>query len=110
MLNITYYKLRAKKHFAYYIIGLGVESYRVGGTREFLNQTLTIPRGHCIRETMRKELKIVARMGLCSGQRCGNTMVDAMESNLPDVIWDVMQMGYQNSAPGVDESCRMVCG
>ena len=59
---------------------------------------------------MRKELKIVARTGLCGGQRCGSAMADAIESNLPDAIWDVMQMGYQNSAPGVDESCRMVCG
>ena len=44
LLNITYYKLRAGKHFAYYIIGLGVESYRVGSTEEILNQVLMIPR------------------------------------------------------------------
>ena len=48
LLNITYYKLRARKYFAYYIIGLGVESYRVGGAKEFLNQTLMIPEGHYI--------------------------------------------------------------
>ena len=44
LLNITYYKLRAGKHFAYYIIGLGVESYRVGGAEEILDQALMIPR------------------------------------------------------------------
>ena len=37
LLNVTYYKLRAGKHFAYYIIGQGVEGYRVGGAREILN-------------------------------------------------------------------------
>ena len=37
LLNITYYKLRAKKHFAYYIISQGVEGYRVGGARKVLN-------------------------------------------------------------------------
>ena len=44
MLNITYYKLWAKKHFAYYIIGQGVEGYRVGGAKEVLYQALMIPR------------------------------------------------------------------
>ena len=42
--NITYYKLRAGKHFGYYIIGLGDEGYRVGGIREILDQALIIPR------------------------------------------------------------------
>ena len=102
--------LQATKQFAHYIIGQSIESYRVGGTKEFFNQTLMIPGGHCIQETMRKELKIIARTGLCSGQRCGSAMADAMESNLLDTIWDVMQTGYQNSAPGVDESRCMVCG
>ena len=44
MLTITYYKLWAEKHSAYYIIGLGVESYRVGGAEEILDQALMIPR------------------------------------------------------------------
>ena len=46
LLNITYYKLRVGKHFAYYIIGQGVEGYRVGDAREILNQTLMHPREH----------------------------------------------------------------
>ena len=44
--NITYYKLWARKHLAYYIIDQGVEGYRVGGAREILNQALMIPRVH----------------------------------------------------------------
>ena len=44
LLNVTYYKLRAGKHFAYYIIDQGVEGYRVGGAKEILNQALMIPR------------------------------------------------------------------
>ena len=69
-----------------------------------------IPEGHCIRETMRKKLKIVARAGLCGGQRCGSAMADTMESNLPDMVWNVMQMDCQNSAPGIDKSHRVICG
>ena len=42
--NITYYKLRAKKHFGYYIIGLGDKGYRVGGVGEILDQALIISR------------------------------------------------------------------
>ena len=42
--NITYYKLRTRKHFVYYIISLGSKGYRVGGVEEILNQALVIPR------------------------------------------------------------------
>ena len=48
LLNVAYYKLRARKYFAYYIIGQGIESYRVGGAHEILNQMLMFPRIHCI--------------------------------------------------------------
>ena len=48
LLNITYYKLRAKKHFAYYIIGQGIESYSVGGAHKILNQALMLPRVRCV--------------------------------------------------------------
>ena len=55
LLNVTYYKLRAGKYFAYYIIGQGIESYRVGGVHKILNQALMLPRVHCVRETMGKK-------------------------------------------------------
>ena len=110
LLKITYYKLRAGKQFAHYIIGQSIESYRVGGTKEFLNQTLMILGRHCIRETMRKKPKIVTRAGLCSSQRYGNTMTNAMESNLPDVVWNVMQTDYQNGTTSIDKSRRVICG
>ena len=42
--NITYYKLWARKHFAYYIIDLGDRGYRVSSTKEILNQAFVIPR------------------------------------------------------------------
>ena len=35
--NTTYYRLRAVKHFGYYIIGLGDKGYRVGSTEEIFN-------------------------------------------------------------------------
>ena len=110
LLKITYYKLRVGEQFAHYIIGQSIESYRIGGTREFLSQTLMILGGYCIWETMRKKLKIVAGVGLCSGQRCGSAMADTMENNLPDVVWNVMQTDYRNSTPGIDKSCRAICG
>ena len=110
MLKITYYKLRVGEQFAHYIIGQSIESYRVGSAEEFLNQTLIIPEGHCIQETMRKKLKIVARTGLCSGRRCGSAMANTMESNLPDAVWNVMQMDYQNGTPGIDKSHHMIYG
>ena len=42
--SVTYYKLWARKHFVYYVIGLGGQSYRVGGVKEILDQSLVIPR------------------------------------------------------------------
>ena len=97
------------KQFAHYIIGQSIEGCRVGSAREFLNQTLMILGGHCIRETMRKKLKIVTRAGLCSSQRCGSTMMNAMESNLPNAVWDVMQTDYRNGASSIDKSRRLIC-
>ena len=43
LLNIAYYKSWARKHFAYYIIGQGVEGHGVGGTKEVLSQTIMVP-------------------------------------------------------------------
>ena len=71
---------------------------------------LMILERHYVRETMRKKLKIVTRAGFYSSQRCGSTMTNAMESNLPDVVWNVMQTDYQNSTPGIDKSRRVICG
>ena len=110
LLKIIYYKLRAGKQFAHYIIAQGIESYRAGGAKEFINQTLMILGRYCIRETMRKKPKIVTRAGLCSSQRCGSTMANAMESNLPDAVWNVMQTDYQNGAPGINKSHRVIYG
>jgi len=42
--NITYYKLRVRKHFGYYIIGLKDKGYGVSSTEEILNQAFIIPR------------------------------------------------------------------
>ena len=98
LLKITYYKLQAEKQFAHYIIGQSILSYRASGAKEFLNQTLMILGGHCIRETMRKKSKIVTRAGLCNSQRCGSAMANAMESNLPNAVWNVMQIDYRNGA------------
>ena len=108
LLNITYYKLRAGKHFAYYIIGQGVEGYRVGGARKNLNQTVMLPRVRRVWKTMGKKTKIVARMGLCSSQRHGSTMTNAMKSDLPDMVQDVMQAKHRNGAPGIDKSRRVI--
>ena len=108
MLNITYYKLWARKHFAYYVIGQGVEGHGVGGAKEILSQTLMIPRVRRIQKTMRKKPKIVARTSLCSGQCRGSAMTDAMKSNLPDAIRDVIQANYWDGTSGIDKSYRVL--
>ena len=106
--NITYYKLRTEKHFSYYIIGLGDKGYGVSSTEEILNQAFIIPRVRRGWKTMGEEPKFVARMGLRRSQRHGGTMVKAMQSNLPDMVWDVMQANHRDSASGVDESRRVL--
>ena len=107
MLNVTY-KLWAEKHFAYHIIGQGVEGHGVSGAKEILSQTLVIPRVHRIRKTVRKKPKIVARTSLCGSQHRGSTMMDAMKSNLPDAIRDVIQANYWDGASSIDKSCRIL--
>ena len=59
---------------------------------------------------MGKKLKIMARTGLCSSQRHGSAMMNAMKGDLPDMILDVMQANHQNGAPSSDKSRRMVRG
>ena len=108
LLNITYYKLRARKHFAYHIIGQGVEGYRFGDAIEILNQAFMIPRVHRVWKTMGKKPKIVARAGLCSSQHHSSTMTNAMKSDLPDTVQDVMQANCQNGAPGIDKSHHVI--
>ena len=48
LLNVAYYKLWAEENLAYYIIGQGIKSYRIGGTHEILNQALLLPRVCCV--------------------------------------------------------------
>ena len=86
LLNIAYYKLRAEENLAYYVIGQGIKSYRIGSTHEILNQALLLPRVCCVWKTMGKKLKILARTGLGGSQRHGSAVTDAMESNLPNTI------------------------
>jgi len=47
-------------------------------------------------------------MGLCSSQRHGGTMTNAMQSDLPDTVQDVMQANYPDGAPGIDKSRRIL--
>jgi len=108
LLNIAYYKLRAEENLAYYVIGQSIKNYRIGGTHEILNQALLLPRVCCVWKTMGKKLKISAQMGLGGSQRRCSTMMNAMESNLPDTIWDVKQTDHRNGAPGIDKSRRMI--
>ena len=84
--NVTYYKLQARKHFVYYIIGLGSKSYRVSGVEEILDQALLIPRVCRGWKTMGKKSKLMARTGLRSSQHHGGTMTNAMQSDLPNTV------------------------
>ena len=59
---------------------------------------------------MGKEPKLVARMDLHRSQRHGGTMANAMQSDLPNVIRDIMQANQQDGASSVDESRRVLRG
>ena len=69
-----------------------------------------IPRAFGGWKTMGKKPKIVARAGLCSSQHHDSTMMNAMKSDLPDMVSDVMQVNHQNDACGIDKSCLMIRG
>ena len=84
--NVTYYKLQARKHFVYYIIGLGSKSYKVGDVEEILDQTLMVPMVFSGWKTIGKKPKLVARMGLRSSQRHGSTMTNATKSDLSNTV------------------------
>ena len=106
--NITYYKLRAGKHFGYYIIGLGDKGYGVSSTKEILNQAFIIPRVRRGWKTMGEEPKFVTRMGLRRCQRHGGTMVNAMQSDLPDTVQNVVQANHRDGTSSIDGSHRVL--
>ena len=106
--EITYYKLQTRKHFVYYIVGLGGQGYRVGGVEEILDQVLIISRVSNGWSSTRKKPKIMAGVNLRSSQRHGSTMTNAMKSDFSDVVRDVVQANHQNDAPDIDESRRMI--
>ena len=108
MLNITYYKLWARKHFGYYAIGLDNKGYGVGSAEEILNLALMIPRVHHGWKTMGKKSKFVAKTGLHGSQCHGNTMTNAMQSDLPNTVWGVMQANHWDDASSIDESHRVL--
>jgi len=59
---------------------------------------------HRVWETMRKNPEIAAKMGLCSSQRRGSTVMDTMKSDLPDAVRDVVQANHQDSASSIEKS------
>ena len=104
LLNITYYKLWARKHFGYYIISMGNKGYRVSNTEEILNQAFMIPRVHHSWEAVGKEPKLLARMDLCRSQCHDSTMANAMQSDLSDMVQDVVQANHWDGVSSVDKS------
>ena len=106
--SLSYYKLKARKYFVHYVFGLGSKGYGVGSVEEILDQALMILRVFGGWKTMGKKSKLVARASLRSGQCHVSTMTNTMESNLSDVVWDVVQANHRHSTPGVDESCRVL--
>ena len=61
-------------------------------------------------KTMGKESKLVAKASLRSSQCHGSTMMNTVESNLSDTVWDIVQANHRCGTPGVDESCRILYG
>ena len=57
---------------------------------------------------MGKKPKLVAKVGLRSSQRHGSTMTNAVKSDLPDMVWDVLQANHRYGAPGIDKSHCML--
>jgi len=57
---------------------------------------------------MGEKPKFKARMSLHRSQCHGGTMANAMQSDLPNTVWDVVQANHRDGASGVDESHCML--
>ena len=106
--SFSYYKLKAGEHFIHYVLGLGSKGYGVGGVEEILDEALMIPRLFGGWKSMGKKLKLVARASLRSSQCHGNTMMNAVQSDLPDMVRDVVQANQWDGASGIDKSCHVL--
>ena len=68
-----------------------------------------IPKVHCSWEAVGKEPKLVARMDLRRSQCHDSTMANAMQSDLSDMVRDVVQANHWDGASGVDKSRCVLC-
>ena len=88
--SFSFYKLRVGEHFVHYAFGLESKGYRVGGAEEVLDQALMVLRVFGGWEAMGKKSKLVTRAGLCNSQCHGSTMMNTMEGNFSDAVWDII--------------------
>ena len=105
----SYYKLEAREHFVHYVFSLGSEGYAVGVVEEVLDQALMVLRVFGGRETMGKKSKLMTRAGLCNRQCHGSTMMNTMEGNFFDAVWDIVQTNHRHGIPGIGKSCCILC-
>ena len=108
--SFSYYKLRAGEHFVHYVFSLGSKGYRVGGIEEVPYQTLMVLRVFGGWATMGKKSKLMTRASLRNSQCHGSTMMDTVNSNLSDMIWDVVQVNHWHGTPSINESYHVLCG
>ena len=47
-------------------------------------------------------MELVTSLDLCRGQRHRHAMTNAMEGDLPNVDWDVLEMNIDGGTPGID--------
>ena len=69
---------------------------------EFFKQVLMLLRTIAHWETCFHGVKLVPSSDLCRGQRHRHTMANAMEGDLPNTDWDVLEMSVDGGTPGID--------
>ena len=62
--SFSYYKLKDREHFVYYVFGLGRKGHKVGGVEEVLDQVFMVLRVFSGWETMWKKSKLMDRTSL----------------------------------------------
>ena len=60
-------------------------------------------------ETSLHGVELVPSLDLCRGQRHCRTMTNAVESDLPNVDQDVLEMSVDRGTPGIDGVYGRIC-
>ena len=91
------------KDLVHHILGGCDVYYGLHGHDKFFEQVLMLLRAIAYWETSLHGVELVPSSDLCCGQRHRRTMMNAVEGNLLNMGWDVLETSVDEGTPSIDD-------